>query len=295
MENLDFIHIGFQKTATTWLQKNNYFHPDIQILNVGKNSRLFWDLIEDPGFFFDKFEYIQKFKDIIRSEKIKAFYGLSWERLSGDMLNGHDSKSIADKLYSLFGRVKIIIIIRNQLDMIISTYSQYIKMGGTCSLSRFLEDRDIAGSPFMKRLKYKDLINYYRQLFGPKNVYVDCFEGIKTDSRNFIIKLFQFLNLDSSKIINEHKLLSKENKGFSPISLFLKKRINRFFYLPYNKTPIASLPYSMHQWLRYKVMEKRLDKLFHKFTPSKSWNNLKLSPQKQNELTSYYHDSNKWL
>lgn len=166
-------------------------------------------------------------------------------------------------------------------------------MGGTCSLNRFLNDKDIAGHRFMQRLKYKDLINYYRQLFGSKNVYVDCYERIKTDPTNFLIRLFQFLGLDSSKIVNKQNLFSKENKGFSPISLFLKKKINRFFYLPYNKTPIVSLPYSLHQWLRYKVMEKRFDKLFSKIIPPKSWNCLKLFSQE--ELIEYYDNTNKWL
>jgi hypothetical protein len=211
------------------------------------------------------------------------------------MLNGHDSKSIADRLYSIFGNVKIIITIRNQPDMIKSTYSQYIKMGGTCRLSKFLDDKDIAGSRFMLRLKYKDLINYYRQLFGSKNVYVDCYECIKTDPRNFIVRLFQFLDLDSNKIVNEQNLFSRENKGFSNMSLFLKKRINNFFYLPYNKTPIVHLPYSLHQWLRYKVMEKRIDKLFSKLISSKTWISLKLPTQKLNELTAYYDYTNKWL
>lgn len=295
MRTVDFIHVGYQKTATTWLQKNKFFHPDIQLFGVGRHSQLFWDLVYDSDFFFDEFKYMSQFEEIIKSEKRNCCYGISWERLSGEMLTGYDSKRIADRLYSIFGRVKIIITVRSQLAMIRSTYNQYIKMGGTCSLEKFLDDPRIAGKRFLERLKYDGLINYYRQLFGAKNIYIDCYEGIKDNPRDFVLRLFNCLNLDSAKIINEDKLVAKENRGLSSRSLFLKKKINHFFDLPYNKTPIVSLPYSLHKWLRYEIMEKKGDGLLAKIIPSRANNRLLLSDQMQNELQSYYDKTNRWL
>lgn len=295
MRTVDFIHVGYQKTATTWLQKNKFFHPDIQLFGVGRHSQLFDEIVYGSDFFFDEFKYMRQFEEIINSEKRKCCYGISWERLSGDAFNGCDSKRIADRLYSIFGKVKIIITIRSQPSMIRSTYNQYIKMGGTCSMERFLDDKWIAGESFLERLKYDGLINYYRQLFGAKNVYIDCYESIKDNPRDFLLRLFNFLNLDSTKIINEDKLITAENKGFSEGMLFLKKKINHFFNLPYNKTPIVSLPYSLHQWLRYEIMEKRGDGLLSKIIPSGADNRLLLSDQMQNELRSYYDKTNRWL
>lgn len=295
MRTVDFIHIGYQKSATTWLQKNNFFHPDVQLFDVGKNSQLFNDFIYDSDFFFDEFKYRYQFEKIINSEKKRCCYGISWERLCGDLYNGSDSKRIVDRLYSVFGRVKIIITIRSQLTMIKSAYSQYIKMGGTCSFEKFLDDRDIAGQRFLERLKYDGFINYCRQLFGAKYIYVDCYESIGINPGDFTHRLFNFLNLDSAKTMNEENLFIKENKGFSSELLFLKKKINHCFYLPYNKTPIVSLPYSLHQWFRYQIMEKNGNGLLSKVIPSRANNRLLLSEQMQNELLTYYDKTNRWL
>ncbi|MCP4613465.1 MAG: sulfotransferase domain-containing protein [Planctomycetes bacterium] len=295
MEKLDFIHIGYQKTATTWLQKNKYFHPDIKMFNVGQNSQLLWDMIFDSDFFFDETKYKKKIQDIIDIEAKDCCYGLSWERLSGDMLRGYDSRRIANRLLQVFGNVKIIITIRNQLDMTRSVYNQYIKMGGVCSLKKFLSDKDIAGNQFMERLKYEGLINYYRELFGRENVYVDCYESIKGNPRQFVLQLLRFLDLDGGDIFLEQKMHRKENKGLSPLTLYLKKKMNHLFYLPYNKTPIVSLPYSLHQFLRYKVMEKSLDRLLSLLVPLKSNSRFGLTAEKQKELTAYFCKSNKKL
>ncbi len=295
MKKINFIHIGYQKTATTWLQKNAYYHPDIKMFNVGEHSKLLWNFIYDSEFFFDSNKYKKIFQSIINTESRNCCYGLSWERLSGDFLTGYDAKRIADRLYQVFGKIKIIITIRTQLSMMTSTYSQYIKMGGTCSLKKFLSDVDVAGYRLLERLKYIGLINYYKKLFGAKNVYIDCYENIRTNQKKYLLRLYNFLNIDVSKISSCLLLSNKVNKRLSTFSLSLKKMINQFFYLKYNKTPILSLPYSLHQFIRYKIIEERIDKILF-FLPSNRKNAFfGLTQRHKKKLNEYFIESNNEL
>lgn len=48
------------------------------------------------------------------------------------------SKEFAERIYSAFPRARIVIVIRNQLDIIAAAYAQYIKQGGTHKPEHFL-------------------------------------------------------------------------------------------------------------------------------------------------------------
>ena len=64
---------------------------------------------------------------------------LSYERLSGNPHSGgYDSKEIANRLVQVFPDAKILIVIREQKDIILSTYKQYIIEGGACTVKRYL-------------------------------------------------------------------------------------------------------------------------------------------------------------
>lgn len=134
---------------------------------------------------------------------------ISDERLSGNPHSGgFDSKIIADRLKECFPNAKVFCVIREQTDMILSTYYQYLKIGGTQTLKMYLirkYDGRIPGFSF-DHFRYVDLISYYHQLFHPKNVLVLPYEMFRDDPRNFFIKLGTFL---SSKIIIQDSNLKK--------------------------------------------------------------------------------------
>ena len=205
--NTPLIHIGYQKTGSTWLQRELFvpsspvFHP--LPAKDGKHSNLANAFFkDDDGFLLSSFSRnevsIKKQLDDLKpelsqSQKIPV---ITHERLTGDLNSGgFDGRLIADRIYSTLPEAKILILFREQRDFIFSTYFQYLEEGGTQSIKRFLytkyDDRRPGFSPGY--VKYDLLVDYYQQRFGKTNVLALPFELFRQEPSLFIEKLSQFV------------------------------------------------------------------------------------------------------
>ena len=213
MKNL--FHIGYHKTATTWFQKK--FYPLLKnYIQVDRSK------IRD-------FFYENNYQDF-SSKKNQIFCD---EELSGNIHNGAYlgllSENIATKI-SKFENPKVIIFIRNQYDIIVSSYLQYIKEGGNYSFSRYIEHKEFERSNrsslfSFKHFDYKNLIHKYQSLIGKENVYIYLFEDFITDQELFISSFIKDHNLE----IDLNKVdFKKNNNSYSYVSLFFARIINSF-------------------------------------------------------------------
>ena len=213
MKNL--FHIGYHKTATTWFQKK--FYPLLNNYNQVDRSKI-------RDFFYEN-----KYQDF-SSKKNQIFCD---EELSGNIHNGAYlgllSENIATKI-SKFENPKVIIFIRNQYDIIVSSYLQYIKEGGNYSFSRYIEHKEFERSNrsslfSFKHFDYKKLIHKYQSLIGKENVYIYLFEDFITDQELFISSFIKDHNLE----IDLNKVdFKKNNNSYSYVSLFFARIINSF-------------------------------------------------------------------
>ena len=125
---------------------------------------------------------------------------------------------------------KVIIFIRNQYDIIVSSYLQYIKEGGNYSFSRYIEHKEFERSNrsslfSFKHFDYKNLIHKYQSLIGKENVYIYLFEDFITDQELFISSFIKDHNLE----IDLNKVdFKKNNNSYSYVSLFFARIINSF-------------------------------------------------------------------
>ena len=63
---------------------------------------------------------------------------LSAERLSGNPHSGgYDSVQIAERLATAFPEGRVLIVIREQTEMLVSAYKQYVKVGGAGTLRQY--------------------------------------------------------------------------------------------------------------------------------------------------------------
>ena len=213
MKNL--FHIGYHKTATTWFQKK--FYPFLENYIQVERSKI-------RDFFYEN-----KFQDF-SSDKNLIFCD---EELSGNIHNGAYlglfSEYIATKI-AKFENPQVIIFIRNQYDIIVSSYLQYIKEGGNYSFLRYIEheefDRSNRTSLFsFSHFDFHNLILTYESLLGKENVHVYLFEDFLSDQKSFISSFIKNHNLE----IDIEKIdFTKNNNSYSYISLFLARIINAF-------------------------------------------------------------------
>jgi hypothetical protein len=228
---IDFIHIGYHKTASTWLQKRVFpCVPGLLMCNDNRFGleRPFIDsFIQTDPFRFDKSRFLEFFAKTIERGigDVSRFslFGISDENLSGGYLTGMDSRLLADRLLDTFGTARILIVVRNQLDMLLSFYSAYIVHGGVCAFADMPRDANVNGRRVLNKLKYSGMIEYYRKLFGANKVTVVFFEALITE-RHPLRQLFEDLGVKEGFPESPPE---KENRGRSLAANGIMRQLNR--------------------------------------------------------------------
>lgn len=240
IDNL-LIHIGYHKTGTTWLQdilfttENNIFEP-MSKTSKGHSSLANHFIYDDEHYCLSPFdineERIKKEIEIIKKIKQKKeqkYFVISHERLSGNPHSGgFDAKKIAYMLKRTFPNAKIFIVIREQMSFILSNYFQYLSIGGTYSLNKYLNTKYDGKRPFFSpsHIKYFPLINEYYNLFGKNNVLVLPYEMFRHEPLLFIEKIGNFVK---NKIdINEDLINKKLNTKSHEFTMYYMRFLNYF-------------------------------------------------------------------
>lgn len=222
------IHIGYHKTGSTWLQEH-LFSDENQAFCLALSLQETRDLIIMPN----ALDFDPKIVEDLESNLINKhqFPVISNERLSGNPHSGgYDSKEIADRLRACFPNGKILIVIREQKSAIFSSYIQYIRAGGPCSIQDYLypPERGKPVSPLFdfEHFNYYRLVKYYIELFGKDRVLVLPFEDFKKDARTFCNNICDFAKLN---IHPELSYREKTNKRISTFSSILLRQSNKIF------------------------------------------------------------------
>ncbi|MBN1797230.1 MAG: sulfotransferase domain-containing protein [Spirochaetales bacterium] len=253
------IHIGYSKAASSTLQKN-LFARHSELNNLGSYPTQVLGKLSAPVdkpceyltnpylkefykkiYMLDGIDYSfsgitdifnKQIKPLLDKKKINIF---SHERLSSVVFSTADRALRAQRLKQFFPKAKIIIIIRNQLDIILSQYRDQpfnphnFKIGKPLSLNRWLlAALEIEGVSYLKSLKYYELIKTYKNLFGEKNVGVFLFEDVVCDVKSFSTQLSDFIGISAEETFELLKN-KKENIGMSKyFSIYRKIKRNLF-------------------------------------------------------------------
>ncbi|PIT86857.1 MAG: hypothetical protein COU33_00825 [Candidatus Magasanikbacteria bacterium CG10_big_fil_rev_8_21_14_0_10_43_6] len=201
-----FIHIGLPKTATTFLQKRVFpFLPNVTYMGIPYrddrfHSRVLNIIYRDESLY----SYEQEAEDLAKivSESAHPLL-MSDESLS--CYRGTDLVNKAKRLKNAFPHASVIIVIRNQIDILQSMYFQYLKQHVYCSFETWIDvlyrthkviiDGDMAtsypkgkikiGEYDLARLQYAHLVGVYAKAFGLERVHVFMYEQLKATPKNF--------------------------------------------------------------------------------------------------------------
>ncbi|MEO0829382.1 MAG: hypothetical protein AAFY03_02875 [Pseudomonadota bacterium] len=161
------IHIGYHKTATSWLQRR-LFLPDCGYQQIA-NHREVWEKIISPlEHRFDTDAVGGFFRDRIKDCPDGVVPVISSEPLCGNPFYGANGRARnAQRLAALFPKARILITIRAQSSMLRSTYMQYLHRGGTETPLSFFTARSIPGYPRFdpEHFCYDALASLYLDLF----------------------------------------------------------------------------------------------------------------------------------
>lgn len=242
------IHIGYYRTASTFLQKRVFPIID-KDFKFKDNLKIALENIVYPNSMrFNEKEIRNNLKNYISlkgmDNKTRVF---SYECLTGHPYSGGANQNeILQRLKKIFPSAFILLIFREQRDHIKSMYKKYVKDGGKKNINFFLEKRSSFHSlSFTKSyLNYYDLITKYQKTFGKKKVLALPYELLKYSPNNFISEISEFLN---TKVDYKTIRFEKVNES-SETGLFeLDRIINNF----YNRDPIIDLFVKDNMYKKY--------------------------------------------
>lgn len=222
------IHIGYHKTGTTWLQNYLFHDREAGFCQPWERGEIIDRLVLADALAFDASATRAHF-GVKReeAERTGLMPVLSAERLSGNPHSGgYDSKIVADNLHACFPGDRVLVVFREQRSMILSSYKQYVRVGGTGSLGRYLEPPRM-GAPRapMFRLgyfEYDHLIGYYRRLFGAERVLAAPFEWLKKDADAFSRLITDFAGVKPAGPATKER----SNIALSGLASLLKRPVN---------------------------------------------------------------------
>jgi len=226
------LHVGYPKTASTWLQETIFADPDSGFVFP-------WYRSDCRARTISAFVTVNSYSDdsvwarTFFEEGLRRCAGgsgvpiISDESLCGDpLLRFYTGRYIADRIHSVFPRAKILIGVREQKAIAISLYREYLLTAGSFPLEVFLGrgDEPMGYSPILRPdyLEYDRVVGYYQKLYGRENVLVLPMELLQKEPQKFVESIFEFCQC-SGRI--EH-LSAARRVGLSAVALEIQRWLN---------------------------------------------------------------------
>ncbi len=200
MTSPPLVHVGYHKTGSRWLRFVFFGNPRTGFGWVDKSGpdHPVRRLVGARPLEFDAEASRAEFSPLLERLEAEGLAPVvSFERFSGNPFSGgYDSKEIADRLVSVFPGSRVLMVVREQRSMIVSTYKQYVREGGALSPTKFMTpptSRSMRIPWFdFRHFEYDHLLVYYRSLFGPEAVLALTYEQFVADPRTFVAEIARF-------------------------------------------------------------------------------------------------------
>ncbi|AOY81586.1 sulfotransferase [Moorena producens JHB] len=260
------IAIGYFKTGSSWLDRHLFKNPSSGFIWWSDPS-LRHQIVGPHPLAFDLAKCSEKIQSSIPSSLNDKIPVIALERLSGHPHSGgYDSKEIADRLIALFPKARILIVIREQKQMILSTYNQYVRASGPCSLRNYIGQPTFRGYKIplfsLDHFAYNFLIDYYQKLFGRSNVLVLPYEQFKTDPKRFVAQILEFNGIkDCAALVETLPYHDRVNSSLSWMATLLMGTLNPLIMKPsqLNTSPLLPLNVCNRRFVGYlQELERKL-------------------------------------
>jgi hypothetical protein len=249
------LHVGYHKTATTWMQRQ-LFMPAHGFRQVAFHREAFDHVVAPHGFDFDPAPLAARLAESSAALAPGEVPVLSSEILSGHPFQGgHESDVYAERLARIAPGARVLISIRSQLKILPSVYMQYVLRGGTLPWDRFFAGTDELGyfafTP--KHFEYDRLVAHYQRLFGPERVHVLTQESLQRDMAAAAAAVAAFAGARFSGLTAAARRV--EGASYPEYAAPLLRRINHVQKSTLNPWPVMALgrtPYGLFRaagWL----------------------------------------------
>jgi hypothetical protein len=294
--NRTYVHIGLPKTGTTSLQ-DLFFAKHPQLAYLGQTN--LWEdkdaktiiksiLVEDyrqsiggrKAVSQVMARLLEHHDRLVISDEAFTFGEFMLRGPQWNLQSNHHT--MANRIQKVLGNVEIFMVLRNQVDWLISWHRQGLKTGKylETNFKRWL-DRDIGPNRdhLYSLLDYDSLYNAYCGIFGQDHVHVYLYENFKERFELLAEQMARTMNIDSDHAIRHMVGAAKNVTGehFQAPSATFKKLIRK----QPARAILSIIPGSI------KEAARRLMSAPQKY--------LDMSEEDKAEIANYYLESNRQL
>lgn len=206
MKKLDFIGIGAQKAATTWLFRCLEEHLDIRGALTENNKELnFFNHNYEKGYTW----YHSQFE-----------FG-SWKTGEYSVLYFYD-KNVPERIYKYNPNVKLLLSLRNPIERAFSHHLLQIKHNQIPKHLYCFSEAVKHNPTYIEMGKYATQLEYYLEFFDSNQIHVMLFDDIKTKPELVLQELFKFIG------VNEKFRPSLLNKKIYVTHAYRSRALDKF-------------------------------------------------------------------
>ncbi len=197
------VHVGYHKTATTWLQKCLFSREDLGYVSpwgaqAGSAVDVF--VLGNP-FQYDptagRRAFVEGMAEAAQRQLVPV---ISNEAMCGsEKPRQRYERQVADRLFETLPNAKILITIREQKAIILSHYREEISRGSIATISAYLHNHStkpgFSAPCQLDHFEYDLFAEYYIERFGADSVLVLPQEELRRNTQGFCDKLADFVGL----------------------------------------------------------------------------------------------------
>tara|TARA_R110002096_G_scaffold170131_13_gene342316 strand:- start:4193 stop:5071 length:879 start_codon:yes stop_codon:yes gene_type:complete len=213
----EIIHIGFSKCASTFLQS---LFSEVDGINYIYKSKRYSLLNENK-------KDIRLNKQLINLESDEHIVLPCYNHelnTHGTMLN--TLELVLDNIYNKNPNTKLILVIREHKDLILSRYSQYVIGGGKETINDFVDILLGIGNTQQNYFQnyYYEIISLIERKFSKENLKVIIYEELKNSKDEIVLSLADYIGV---YLVPKESNIKSHRKGLSKSGLEILRLLNK--------------------------------------------------------------------
>lgn len=200
MKKPDFIGIGAQKCATTWLYRMLSNHPQVSLAWPRERDRdkdiKFFNYFYDRGIEWYEHHFDNCQGDVIGEYSTTYFY----------------NREAPERIYKYSPNIKLIVSLRHPVERAFSNHKFEIRLGRVSGDNTIFENALENNPMYLHQSRYFEHLSQWLQYFDQNQIYVILVDDLWHDSLQVLQGLYRFLNVSGDHIPAIHNQRVNETR-----------------------------------------------------------------------------------